>query len=701
MDRTEEIYSLVDNTKLGTNAEEVTHKLKSGESFNLSSIDSDDKMLQTEQIIESEPIYVPEPIDLRNLNEAYDQSIESEPVYPYGMKHVNLEPTKWEPLSCLPEAQKLAHFCETTLSRLESCSSKTEEWQAITSEYNQGSLNPELLKLKGKRSERALRHWVEKYLDAKRDMFALIHKGKHQPRGRKVTYVEQNFLLNTLLTPHQVKVGSAVATLKSYARLGMLESPSSVPTLKRWCDDWERDNRAIWTQARFGSKRVAEHIVKTIMRDNSQLEVGSVWVADGHTLSFDIMNPKTGKSQRMTMIMVFDWASRYPVGASLAYTEDSQHIQIAFRNAFLNYGGVPKYVYLDNGKAFKSKLFNERWEAHDLQTELGGIFPRLEVQVAFAESYNAKAKIIERFFKTFQERFERFISSFRGASVADKPATLMRNEKWAKKLFEVQPPTLEEAMQMIAYFIRHMYGETPHNGLNGMTPWDVYNGNPCPQERKVEASKLNFLMLSTVRKTLRNNGIMLNKLMYWDVALIGHIGKEILIRYDLADARWILVYDLQDNFICQAEVRRAQDPFIHLDTSNPISQSELSKEYKANKRHQKTIEQRTKQVVRHTQEVVDAYVKPLQISKDEPNPTFIQPPMITPPEPSTDQLIETLEKQVMQSQPKLELPEVVRPEAKPEHIVNFTPNPVTETDEDEIKPKAKSFEEMLAFIGIK
>ena len=78
--------------------------------------------------------------------------------------------------------------------------------------------------------------------------------------------------------------------------------------------------------------------------------------------------------------MVFDWASRYPVGASLAFTEDSQHIQTAFRNAFLNtshwylqtdaeeydkpatFAFVPEAVYLDNGKAFRAKLFHESWE---------------------------------------------------------------------------------------------------------------------------------------------------------------------------------------------------------------------------------------------------------------------------------------------------------------------------------------------------
>jgi len=698
MDKTEQIYSLIDYDKLNANAEQVSRKLKTGADYEIKPINSNEtNMLHTEQK-ESAPIYVPDPIES-------DQADNIELAQPYietaysDLPSLDLEPKQRESLSCLPEAQLMGAFCEQSLERLEACASKTEEWQTITLDYNEGRFCPQLLKLKGRRSERSLRAWVEKYIEGKRDMFTLIRKNKLQPRGRKVTYLEQNFLLNLLLTPQQVKIGSAISTLKSYAQLGMLESPSSVPTLKRWCYDWEKDNQAIWTQARKGSKHVAEHIVKTIRRDNNLLSVGDVWVADGHTLSFDILNPKTGKAQRMTMIMVLDWASRYPVGAALAYTEDSQHIQIAFRNAFLNYGGVPKYVYLDNGKAFRAKLFNEQWEAHDLSSELGGIFPRLGVQVAFAESYNAKAKIIERFFKTFQERFERFISSFRGSCVADKPSTLMRNEKWAKKLFEFKPPTIEEAMQMIAYFIRHMYGETAHGGLEGKTPWAVYSGSPCPTERKIAASKLNFLMLSTVRKTLRNNGIMLNKLMYWDTSLIGHIGKEILIRYDLADARWILVYDLQDNFICQAEVRRSQDPFIHLDTSSPISRSELSKEYKANKRHQKTIEQRTKQVVRQTQEVVDAYVKPLQIPQDEPNPTFIQPPMIAPPEPNSEQVIEALEKQVMESLPKPEMPEVIKPERQPKHIIDL-PKPDNES-EDEIKPKAKSFEEMLAFIGIK
>ncbi|NLW18949.1 MAG: transposase [Candidatus Cloacimonetes bacterium] len=600
-------------------------------------------------------------------------------------EELDLVPQDKELLSCMNEAQLLSQFCETAIELVNESEAKLEAWRQINQEYNAGRLLPELYLIRGKRSERSLRKWVDAYLENNRDMFALIHKSKNRTRGRKVTFMEQQFLLKLLLSPQKIKIGSAVATVKAFARLGSLDSPSSIPTLRRWCQDYRKNNLAIWTQARHGSKAVAEEIVKTIIRDNDLLEVGQVWVADGHTLAFDIISPKTGKPVRMTMIMVFDWASRYPVGASLAYTEDSQHIQLAFRNAFLNYQGVPKAVYLDNGKAFRSKLFNEKWEGHDLSSELAGIFPRLGINVVFAESYNAKAKIIERFFKTFQERFERFVSSFRGASVADKPATLMRNEKWARKMYEAQPPTLEEAMRMIGFYVRYMYGEEPHSGLGGKTPWQVFSSHPVPDERRIEAGRLNFLMLTTLRKTLRNNGIVINKMQYWNLELIEHMGKEVLIRYDPSDARWILVYDLLDNFICQAELRKAVDPFIHLDLENPVSVAEVKKEYKAIKRHQKQIADRTRLTLKQTQEVVDAYIKPLILAPDEANPTFIQPPAIKAPEPGPEQVMEVLEKQAMQKLPnRLE-------QNKPKQI----------DDDGEIKPKEKTFEEMLRFIGIK
>lgn len=635
---------------------------------------------------------------------AIDRDLLAMPSLPLEERKLDFRPMQHVPLKKTQEAKLMASFCQIVLYRLQNSQSKIEEWKLISGEYNQKILLPELYALRGKRDERSLRRWVQNYLDSDQDMYALVRKSDPHGKTRKVTYFEQNYLINLLLNPNKIKIGSAITILKGYARLGLCESPSDERTLRRFCKEWLRDNPTISGQARQGSKFVAEHIVKSIMRDSSLLQVGDVWVADGHTLAYDIINPQTGKAQRMTMILVFDWASRYPVGASLALTEDSQHIQAAFRNGFLNWGALPKFVYLDNGKAFKSKLFHEKWENHNLETELGGIFPRLKIEAAFAESYNAKAKAIERFFKTFQDQFERFLSSFRGSSVADKPSTLMRNERWARSLFESKPPTLNEAMQMIAFYIRYMYGEAPHSGLDGKTPWEVFSQARLPEDRKVIPSELNFMMLAMEKKKIRSEGIRFNKLQYWDTALVDHIGKDVVIRYDYADARWILVYDLQDRFICQAELRQAQHPFIHLDKDNPIPHRQLQKEHQQILKLRRTTEQRAKFTVKQTQAVVDQFLKPLT-GIPEQSAIFIQPPMIEAPKPGADEFMQALEKQVIKSLPPLsantsdEAKTAIQPELK-NVLKQVTPSTL-EDDDDDIKPRKKTYEEMLRFIGIK
>jgi putative transposase len=652
----------------------------------------------------SSAAYALEQVDEMIVGESAGEVTVSKPTFSLQERDLDLRPQQHIPYKKTQEARLMAGFCQIVLSRLDDCESKIEEWQRITTEYNQKIMLPELYALRGKRDERSLRRWVQNYQNTDNDMYALVRKSDPNGKTRKVSYFEQNYLINLLLNPNKIKIGSAITILKGYARLGLCESPSDERTLRRFCEEWLRDNPAISGQARQGSKFVAEHIVKTIMRDSSLLKVGDVWVADGHSLAFDIINPQTGKAQRMTMIMVFDWASRYPVGASLALTEDSQHIQAAFRNGFLNWGALPKFVYLDNGKAFKSKLFHDKWETHNLETELGGIFPRLKIEAAFAESYNAKAKVIERFFKTFQDQFERFLSSFRGSCVADKPATLMRNEKWARSLFESKPPTLNEAMQMIAFYIRYMYGEAPHSGLDGKSPWEVFSQAPLPEDRKVIPAELNFMMLAMERKKIRSEGIRFNKLQYWDTALVDYVGKDVVIRYDYADARWILVYDLQDRFICQAELRRAQHPFIHLDKTNPIPHSNLNKEHKQILKLRRTTEQRAKFTVKQTQAVVDQFLKPLTSIPDQ-NAIFIQPPMIEAPKHDAEEFMQALEKQVIKNLPPLSGSNInhENPASQSEFKPDYKPvtPPLQEDDDDEIKPRKKTYEEMLRFIGIK
>mgnify|MGYP001191862393 CR=1 FL=1 len=601
---------------------------------------------------------------ISKIHEAKDNDVVID-LYP---DYIDLAPVEEEKLQHKEEAQLYAQFCFEAIKRLDAAQSRTTAWKRITTDYNAGRIVPELREMKGPRQERALREWIKTYYESNFNMFALIHKSKSSRKERKITFHEQQYLLNKLLSPNRIKIGSAIVNMKQLARQGMMESPTHERTLRRWCEEWAETHPAEWHQARDGSKYVAERVIKSIRRDDSTLAVGEVWVADGHTLSFDIINPQTGRAQRMTMIMVMDWASRYPVGASLAFTEDSQHILTAFRNGFINASQIadndrqtmavlPQHVYLDNGKAFRSKLFHEQWEDHDLNKELGGIFPRLNIGVRFAESYNAKAKIIERFFKTFQEQFERFISTFRGASVADKPAHYGRNEKWAKKLYTGKPPTIEETMQMINFYVRHCYGDTPHGSLQHRTPYEVFSSARIEAKQQIEISRLNFMMMAMERKNIRSEGIRLNKLLYWDRALVDHVGQPCIIRYDYSDARWIVVYDKNDTFICQAALRKTQHPFIEVSMDKAVSHKELNKEYTEIKKLRRDKERKTQKLVLQTQESVDAFLKPYMQRMREPeaiedqSSLFDSPPMLEAPPPDPDERIEEMTRQAMRNMP--------------------------------------------------
>jgi putative transposase len=562
----------------------------------------------------------------------------------------------------MDEAQLFAEFMELVDNALPRGESRMATWELIHEAYNAGQIAPELRRLKGRRSERALRNWYSEWKKEK-DMFAIVHGNSSRKKGRNVTEFEQCFLLNILLDPNQVSIGSAITYLKDYCRVEGIDSPTSRSTLRRWINDWINtdDNKANWTLARMGTTQVQNFYIKSIQRNDKMLKVGDVIVGDGHVLANDIISPVDGKRRRMTLIMFYDWASRYPVGASLSLTENSVHILTALRAAILQLGFTPKFVYLDNGRAFKSKLFHKKAEEHDLSKELAGIMPRLGIVAHFAQAYNARSKNIERFFRTLQDQWERFCAGFRGSNISNKPAPLQRNEKWAQRMYDQEPMTYQEAMEMIDYWVRYYYGGRGHSSLAGKTPWEVFEARAIPADRVISQHKLDILMLVAVRKNVSKEGIMLSGMRYYHSALIDYVGKPVVIRYDYADLRSILVYDTNSHFICQADMRESQHAFaaIALAEGDPIPMEKVKKEHNENLKAVRQIEKNTKKLVMENKEKVDAYITQMQKEKAEKQPKHPEEnrlfpkysPVIKPQKPETDvhDIVRRLEEEVAQA----------------------------------------------------
>jgi putative transposase len=479
------------------------------------------------------------------------------------------------------EAQLKAQLCEKIIKMMKQTKlSKTDTWQEILQAFNSKKLVPELRDLYDKdKSLRTLKRWHAAYKKSGRDYAVLARSYILKERGRNLTEVEQNWLLKFLLAPEGKSIGSAIRKIKQMHRAGMIKSEASESTMRRWVNDWKRKHIDIWAMHRKGEKYFAEHINKTLLRDAGMLNVGDIWVADGHVLSPQVIDIETGKPKRMMMVMFFDWASRMPVGASLANTENSAHISAALRNSILNVGYAPRHILIDNGKAFKAKLFHKKSGNHDLENELGGIYERLGCSVTFAKAYNAKSKVIERFFQTFQEDLERYMPAFRGSKVEDKPATLARNEKWLQKIHASQPLTIFEAKQMINFYIFEFYANTPHRGIGNQKPGELLQNAKIDAERYIDPAELNYLMLDRGYMKIQNNGIYFSAIKTWfyHPEMMKHVGQNVLVKYDFFHLTSILVYDYKNQFVCQATERYYQDPMVRL-SKNKTNGLALKKE---------------------------------------------------------------------------------------------------------------------------
>jgi len=226
--------------------------------------------------------------------------------------------------------------------------------------------------------------------------------------------------------------------------------------------------------------------------------------------------------------------------------ENTQCIASALRNSIINLDMIPKVVYQDNGRAFRAKYFTDDKGF----TELGfqGLYSKLGIETVFARPYNARAKVIERFFKEFQEGFEKLLPSYIGSSINNKPAYMMRNEKFHKNLHNEYIPTIDETINMIDMWL------------------SFKNSQPCPNapdktitevlsERKrqnIDIDTLDDLMLATEVKTIQRNGIRFLNCDYFDERLYGFKSK-VLIKYNLFDLTNIKVYTPKGEYLCTAE----------------------------------------------------------------------------------------------------------------------------------------------------
>jgi len=235
---------------------------------------------------------------------------------------------------------------------------------------------------------------------------------------------------------------------------------------------------------------------------------------------------------------VVDSYSRCIVGFHIGFdAPSSKVVALALRHAILpkrypeSYGlkeewgtfGVPRHIYTDNGKDFRS----------DHAQQIAG-------QLGFTWHYRSRPSeggIVERPFKTLNQKVWSKLPGYKGSNVQDRPKGA---EKYAVY-------TLDAVRKGLVKYIIHDYNqsEDARTGQTRCQRWDagLIHTPVLPSERELDIC----LMKQETRRVQRRGHVNFADIVYKGEKLAGYVGKQVALRYDPDNIGIIYIYRYHQN----------------------------------------------------------------------------------------------------------------------------------------------------------
>lgn len=525
-------------------------------------------------------------------------------------KYLRLHPQEQEAeLEVKPEQKSsIIPFCLESLSEEER--QQIVFWKGILNEWQQyrsmakskASADEEYIQMLGIRypgmsiTPRSLERKWKKW-QTEGDIALVDHRGKHGNHHKKLEDYVYDIFESFYLDESRKTVTECIKLtelqLKQFA-------PQYLPLPS--FDTFDRAVRSSRTPVpvvqyfRYGQKAYKDKCSAYIKRTYKDLYSNDIWVCDNHT--FDVIVNEDGKNVRVYLSTFLDVRSRKIVGWYVTDNPKSQATVIALRNGIRAYG-IPKMVYSDNGREFLThdiggKGFRERKsytesEEHKPPT----ILELLGIEFRTALVRNAKAKIVERAYRTLKEQFSRLFDGYTGGHVLERPERLKHLAKNPDNF-----TVTEDFREYVDYWIRGCYNREVHtgDGMNGKCPDQVYS-DCLIEQRTALPEELNLMMLRNSRmQKVKRNGVMLkfyDKELWYrtDELCLHHFGESVYLRYDPEDLNSVRVYNEEDRFIGEAALETPLSYFASTEEIQAHMQEtrKLEKTVKAYKK-QKGIE---------------------------------------------------------------------------------------------------------------
>ena len=331
--------------------------------------------------------------------------------------------------------------------------------------------------------------------------------------------------------------------------------------------------KAVLIAGREGNKAMLDKAAPYISRDYHSLSPNDIWIADNHTLDIISYDEEKEMKHRLYLTAFLDARSGVLVGWNITENPNSQSTLIALRHGIMRFG-IPKKVYFDNGSEFLTHDLAGRGhrtrKSQINEVVAHPVFARLGIEMINAIVKNAKAKPIERVFRTIKEDFSKSFITFCGGNVLEKPERL----KSVLKSGEI--PTDSTVSTAFADYADGIYNVGSYTGAvqadRKMSRVEVWNSYIKEQRKAINEDDLNLmLMRSTRAQTVGRNGVHLTiageRLDYWNEETWKMQGEKVYLRYDPSDLGTVRVYNAEsDKYI--ATLPLSQETRIKFDAEH-------------------------------------------------------------------------------------------------------------------------------------
>ena len=305
----------------------------------------------------------------------------------------------------------------------------------------------------------------------------------------------------------------------------------------------------------------AQHYQNYVPRDPDSIQVNEAWVGDNLECDFYIRTDD-GRAVRPWLTAIQDIKSQYIVGMVLSDEGvDSADIRAALAGAVLTYGR-PRIFLTDHGADFCKRGFttpvvftpglsNSKAYEHCILKEL-------DIEHRTAEPYNAKAKLVERFFHELNE-YSRQARGWVGNCIENRPASA---ELWSRPENVRFLMDRKEAAAFIAEKIAMFHNKPAPDSkyLKGMSPAQAFQSPDRMNRPALSALSLAFAFLTPIPEARivepRGPSVKVGGIRY--VAREGaenlwhYDNQPVMVKFDMQSIDYCFIFDLSGSFLAVA-----------------------------------------------------------------------------------------------------------------------------------------------------